>query len=112
MPLRRLHHRGLITITWPATHPTPAHGGTVPRAHRRTRPMVLVRTIPTTSPTDETTDQPISLSHHAADIATFSDCRQHGMQALGALSPGEFGAAVLRLGAELLAQHRVRQQSV
>ena len=70
----RLHHRGVITITGPAHQPrrhrqrrpttergipgpptdhTPARGPTVPRAHRRTRRLVVVPTLPTTTTTNQ-----------------------------------------------------------
>ncbi len=78
----RLHHRGLITITGPAdaltrhrrhrpttkpgitgppTHKTPTRRTALPRTHRRTRPMVVVSTLPT--PT--TTDKQLALKHVA-----------------------------------------------
>lgn len=42
-------------------------------------------------------------SDHAADIAALTNRLQDRVQSVGALPPGEFGAAGLRLGAELLA---------
>ena len=68
----RLHHRGVITITGPAdqlvvtdsdgqrtqrgiagpaTNQTPAGRAALPRTHRRTRRLVVVRPLPTTTTT-------------------------------------------------------------
>lgn len=69
----RSHHRGVITITGPAdaltvtdtdgrvlrpriagapTHPTPTRRRALPRTHRRTRPLVVVPTLPTPTTTN------------------------------------------------------------
>ena len=70
----RLHHRGVITITGPAhqltvtdsagralqrgiagppTEPTPTGGGALPRAHRRTRRLVVVPPLPAPTTTNQ-----------------------------------------------------------
>ena len=70
----RLHHRGVITITGPGhnltvtdsagqttqrriarppTEPTPTGRGALSRTHRRARPLVVVRTLPTPTTTDK-----------------------------------------------------------
>ncbi len=70
----RLHHRGVITITGPAddltvtdscrpttqpritgapAHPSPARRPALPRAHRRTRRLVVVRTLPAATTTNK-----------------------------------------------------------
>ena len=48
----------------------------------------------------------------AADHPAVADRIQHLVHGVGALPPGEFTAAGLRLGAELVAQHRIGEQPV
>ena len=81
----RLHHRGVITITGPAAPPdrhrqrgrhleprltrpstdeTPAVRAAIPGSYRRTRRLVVVRTLPTTT----ATEQQLSQSHTGAPL--------------------------------------------
>ena len=48
-------------------------------------------------------------SDHSADAIAVHHRLEHGAHRVSALRPGEFGAARLRLGAELITQHRIVQ---
>src|SRR6478736_5868486 len=50
---RRRRHTTQFRIARPPSHPTPTRGRTLPRTHRRTRRLVVVPTLPTTTTTVE-----------------------------------------------------------
>lgn len=76
-PHRHRRHRPTTqrSTTGPPTQATPTHGGTVPRVHRRTRPMVVVSTIPTTGTTDHEL-APMFRPHSADQPARKSSSRR------------------------------------
>ncbi|SOX52379.1 HNH endonuclease, partial [Mycobacterium ahvazicum] len=84
----RAHHRGLITLTGPADALTitdedgrplsaaPTRRPTLPRTHRRTRPLVVVRPLPTPTTTNQLTRPDAEAQTHRG-ITKFIHATRH-----------------------------------